>query len=216
MSPRGSPRGQTLRALLLRGTSVPRWNGTSRLRCLRQQGRLRPRSRGRPGAPARPTALVAAGAEPEDQKFSGPEMGRRKRVTRKAGGKLTRLVNLGGSWHEKLTLLVTCFSLRILAYPFQGHWECMLHQPTYGQRGLHRFSPASLSAVLCFFQLALAGFHRGPPISFSPPASQRSEGGMIWLETFLELKLLNSSFRACPLIESRQTAPRRAIRGNSI
>ena len=29
------------------------------------------------------------------------------------------LVNLTGSWHEKLTLLVTNFSLPILAYPFQ-------------------------------------------------------------------------------------------------
>ena len=48
--------------------------------------------------------------------------GKRKRVTRKADGKLTLLVNLGGSWHEKLTLLVTHFSLPIaLAYPFQGH-----------------------------------------------------------------------------------------------
>ena len=34
---------------------------------------------------------------------------------------LKPLVNLGGSWHEKLTLLVTHFSLLILAYPFQGH-----------------------------------------------------------------------------------------------
>ena len=45
---------------------------------------------------------------------SGPETGKRKRVTRKADGKLTLLVNLGrGSWHEKLTLLVTHFSLPI-------------------------------------------------------------------------------------------------------
>ena len=29
-------------------------------------------------------------------------------------------MNLGGSWHEKLTLLVTHFSLPSLAYPFQG------------------------------------------------------------------------------------------------
>ena len=35
--------------------------------------------------------------------------------------KLARLVNLGGSWHEKLTLLVTHFSLPISACPFQGH-----------------------------------------------------------------------------------------------
>ena len=45
--------------------------------------------------------------------ISGPEKGKRKRVTRKADGKLTLLVNLGGSWHEKLTLLVTHFSLPI-------------------------------------------------------------------------------------------------------
>ena len=42
-------------------------------------------------------------------------------VTRRPDGKLTRLVNLGGLWHEKLTLLVTRFSLPILAYPSQGH-----------------------------------------------------------------------------------------------
>ena len=53
--------------------------------------------------------------------ISGPETGKRKRVTLKADGKLTFLVNLGGSWHEKLTLLVPHFSLPILAYPFQGH-----------------------------------------------------------------------------------------------
>ena len=29
------------------------------------------------------------------------------------------LVNLGGSWHEKLMILVTRFSLSILASPFQ-------------------------------------------------------------------------------------------------
>ena len=53
--------------------------------------------------------------------LSGPEIGKRKRVTRKVDGKLTLLVNLGWSWHEELTLVVTHFSLPILAYPFQGH-----------------------------------------------------------------------------------------------
>ena len=44
--------------------------------------------------------------------FSGPETGKRKWITRKADGKLMFLfVNLGWSWHEKLTLLVTHFSL---------------------------------------------------------------------------------------------------------
>ena len=52
--------------------------------------------------------------------LSGPETGKRKRGTRKADGKLTLLVNLGGSWHEKLTLLVAHFSLPILAHPVQG------------------------------------------------------------------------------------------------
>ena len=51
--------------------------------------------------------------------LSGPETGKRKRVARKADGKL--MVNLAGSWHEKLTLLVTHFSSPILAYPFQVH-----------------------------------------------------------------------------------------------
>ena len=67
--------------------------------------------------------------------FSGPETGKRERVTRKADRQISVLVNLGGSWHEKLTLLVTHFSLPIshvslpishfslplLAYPSQGH-----------------------------------------------------------------------------------------------
>ena len=57
---------------------------------------------------ARPASL------PPDITFvSGPETGKRKRVTRKDDGKLTLLVNLGGSWHEKLTLLFTHFSLSI-------------------------------------------------------------------------------------------------------
>ena len=64
--------------------------------------------------------LVALSNEYE---VSGPETDKRKRVTRKADGKLTRLVNLGGSWHERLTLLVTHFSLPILAYSFQGHGQ---------------------------------------------------------------------------------------------
>ena len=54
-------------------------------------------------------------------KLSGPETGKRKRVTRKADEQLVLLVNLGVSWHEKLMLLVTHFSLHISAYPFQGH-----------------------------------------------------------------------------------------------
>ena len=50
--------------------------------------------------------------------------------------------------------------------------------------------------------------------------------GMIRSETFIELKFLSSSFsssndsiltvRVCPLIEIKQTAPCRAIRGNRI
>ena len=56
-----------------------------------------------------------------DMNTSGPEAGMRKRVSCKADGKLTPLVNLGVSWHEKLTLLVTDFSLPISAYPPQGH-----------------------------------------------------------------------------------------------
>ena len=58
---------------------------------------------------------------PLNQVFSGPETGERKRVTRKADRKLTLFVNLGESWQEKLTLLVTHFSLPISAYSFQGH-----------------------------------------------------------------------------------------------
>ena len=72
---------------------------------------LRPRD-------GRPYADKASAGTPV---ISGPETGKRNRVTRKADGKLTLLVNLGGSWHEKLTLLVTNFSLPLLAYPLQGH-----------------------------------------------------------------------------------------------
>ena len=53
-----------------------------------------------------------------------------------------------------------------------------------------------------------------------------SEGGMIRLETLIEVKFLHSSFsssnfsirafRAYPLVEIRQTVPRRAILGNGI
>ena len=39
---------------------------------------------------------------------------------------------------------------------------------------------------------------------------------MMRSETPIELKFLNSSFRAHPLVETRQTVPCRAIRGNSI
>ena len=67
--------------------------------------------------------------------FSWPETGKRKRVMRKADGKLTPLVNLGGSWHEKLTLLVTRFSLPILAYPHQAIDTCVsflfVHEPSF-------------------------------------------------------------------------------------
>ena len=55
---------------------------------------------------------------------------------------------------------------------------------------------------------------------------QISEGGMIRLESLLELKFINSSisssnfsiraFRAYPLVEIRRTVPCRAIRGSSI
>ena len=57
-------------------------------------------------------------SSPGGPQVSGHETGKRKRVTRKADGKLTLLASLGWSWHEKLTLR---FSLPILAYPFQGH-----------------------------------------------------------------------------------------------
>ena len=74
-------------------------------------------------APASGTALkiLQSQCRAAHCSFSGPEAGKRKRVRRKADGKLTLLVNTVGSWHEKLTLLVTHFSLPILAYPFQGH-----------------------------------------------------------------------------------------------
>ena len=65
--------------------------------------------------------------------LSGPKMGQRKRVAWKADGKLTRLVNLVGSWHEKLVFLVTHFSLPIWSYPFRGRWMSSLKRS--GLRG---------------------------------------------------------------------------------
>ena len=66
----------------------------------------------------------------------------------------------------------------------------------------------------------------GPAIARAAEApALRSEGGMIRLETLISLRFLNSNFsssslsirafRAYPLIEIRQTVPRRAIRGIS-
>ena len=71
--------------------------------------------------------------------------------------------------------------------------------------------------------------------AFAPPAEagedesaaeRNAEGGMIRLQTLVELKFLNSSFsssnfsiraiRAYHLIETRQTVPCRAIRGDGI
>ena len=55
--------------------------------------------------------------------FSGPETGNEAKTGkhRKADGKLTFSGEFSGSWHEKLTLLVTHFSLLIFGYPFRGH-----------------------------------------------------------------------------------------------
>ena len=38
----------------------------------------------------------------------------------------------------------------------------------------------------------------------------------IYIHTLIEFKFINRAFRAYPLVEIRQTLPRRAIRGNSI
>ena len=78
-------------------------------------------------------------------------------------------------------------------------------------------------------QLFLSVDSRGHALLARPAAASvggRSEGGMMRLETLIELKCLNSSFsssdlfirafRAYPLIEPRQTAPGRAVRGDSI
>ena len=67
-------------------------------------------------------------------RFSGPATGRRKRLTRRADGKLALLVNSGGSWHDKLTFLVTHFSLPISAYPFQGHRKIAWYDVTRSAR----------------------------------------------------------------------------------
>ena len=58
-----------------------------------------------------------AHAPPE---LSGPETGKRKSVTRKADGKLTLFVEFRGSWHEKLTLVVTHFQLNHFSLPLSG------------------------------------------------------------------------------------------------
>ena len=66
---------------------------------------------------ATPVRLAASAPHRGITSFRGPETGKRKRVARKADGKLTLVANLGVSWHEKLTCLATHFSLPILAYP---------------------------------------------------------------------------------------------------
>ena len=66
-----------------------------------------------PGARGIRADLRPASGGGPGKKISGPETDKRKRVTRKADGKPTLLVNLGGSWHEKLALLVTHFGLPI-------------------------------------------------------------------------------------------------------
>ena len=55
--------------------------------------------------------------------LSGPETGKRKRVTRKADGKLTeswRKVNLGGSWHGKADVFGYPFQLTHFSLPVSG------------------------------------------------------------------------------------------------
>ena len=47
-------------------------------------------------------------------------------------------------------------------------------------------------------------------------ARQGPEGGMIRLETLIELKFASLNFRAYYLIEIRQAVPCRAIRGDTI
>ena len=61
--------------------------------------------------------------------------GKRNRVARKADGKLTSLVNLGGPWHEKLTLLVTRFSLPISAHWIMRKWNKSSRSGLVGFKG---------------------------------------------------------------------------------
>ena len=77
--------------------------------------------------------------------------GLKKRVTRKADGKLMRLEKLGGSWHEKLTLLVTRFSLRThFSLPISGCFPPYVVPPSFlpfpviifGQMVMNATSPA--------------------------------------------------------------------------
>ena len=73
------------------------------------------------GAPGLARVSPRPSARKITQRLGGLETGKRKRVTRKADGTLTLLVNFRGSWHEQLTILATHFSLSILAHPFRGH-----------------------------------------------------------------------------------------------
>ena len=60
----------------------------------------------------------------------------------------------------------------------------------------------------------------GPRAQFAGDSEDAStiirKGGVIRSETLIELEFLDSSFSSYPVIEIRQTAPCRAIRGNSI
>ena len=53
-------------------------------------------------------------------RFSGPEPGQRKRVTRKADGKLTLLVNLGGVLARKAKAFGYPFQLTHFSLPISG------------------------------------------------------------------------------------------------
>ena len=65
----------------------------------------------------------------------------------------------------------------------------------------------------CLIPLRRATLKEHPTFATPSAGAPFSEGGMIRLETLIELKLLNSSFS---LIEIRQAVPCRAIRGNGI
>ena len=91
--------------------------------------------------------------------FSGPETGKRKRVTRKADGELTLLVNLGGTWHGCVWLpssaypcLLTHFRATEFLYNLSGQgygyeyrclWKSHLFMPAFALQSRSRnCSPA--------------------------------------------------------------------------
>ena len=94
---------------------------------------------------------------------SGPETVERKRVTRKADGKLALLVNLGvlGRKADAYPFKFTQFSLPILAYPISWPLSCEFSAQTLQAKKLHIHGSGTFvgfwAMQTAMFNISLAG-----------------------------------------------------------